>query len=402
MKTWTNHETTLLLEEYPKQGTNIPELLKKFTLSSISHKAQRLNIKYEAFPKRRNKRINYSEQIKEITDGLLLGDGGFEGSSPTTSSIGISQTESRKEWLYDIKQNYNRLGVLTSKVRLRYKEHEHIINGYKVHTKDAYTFQTYSYVDFKSEKPKWGCINYKKTEIPKDCSITLQTLALFYMGDGTLRIVKRRSGKKDYMVSFATLCFSEKSLKYFIKRLEKEYGWKLRLNDVMKLKDNSFGYIINMSKRENVYDFLNITKKYRIDCFAYKWRALEDEEWINREMPNFFTDAELDIMMYKYSLQGSNMPELLKNHSEQSIRDKARKLNLKTGRCGFGVSWLEEEITKLKNNYFEKGTTIPKLQKKHSNLAIRKKAAKLNLKYNGKNTWTTKNQYGNFDRKPLS
>lgn len=265
---WDEKEIKILRGKYPEQGYQIPELLENGrTKSSINDMAHHLKIRW----KNRLKRINITGDLKEIFDGLMLGDGGLHSARvKKTATLTVAQTESRKEWLFDLQKKFETLGIPTT-FSLNGKERDAIgINGKKIHIKKSYRIQTAHFVDFRTEMKKWGYFNTEtkgKNSIPENVSITPLSLALFYMGDGSL--VEMRKGKKDYRMQFSTQCFNKKDINILIQKINKQYGWHCLLG-----KHPCGRFVMNMYRWREIIQFLKLTKPHMVNCFDYKWRII--------------------------------------------------------------------------------------------------------------------------------
>jgi len=370
---WNDEKLNILKKNFSSKGTNISQLLATHTKKAIQHKASRLGLQYCGIYKSL-KEIKISKELQSIIDGLLLGDGGFEytkytSHSPKTANISITQTEKTKEWLYDIKKRLENEEVFVSDIRRHGKERDSIINGNIIHIKKSFRINTSRYVDFKDEMAKWGCVNTKKTKIPDDCSIDPLVLAYWYMGDGTLVY---KEGYR-YNLSFATCCFTKESQELFRNRLEEKYGWKFKI----AYKKGYKHPFLHMYGQDDILSFLETTKPFMVNCFSYKWRALWDERWLTRKRPNYFTDDEKLIIKKRFSVDGTNIPCLLKRHSHCSIQSQANKLGVYHKNF-----WTDEEINILKKKYPGHGRNISELLKTRSMGAIINMALRLKIKHN--------------------
>lgn len=146
----------------------------------------------------------------------------------------------------------------------------------------------------------------------------------------------------------------------------------------------------------------NITKKgYEIQCTAYRnctdidatflcdgsvvkttWAAFERGKVSH---PNDmtgptikWTKEEIDILKAKYPSQGTEIPELLAQHTQEAIYGKAYKLGIKL--LNAPSAWLEEECEILKAKYPTQGTNIPELLTRHSKGSIMKRAQILGIR----------------------
>lgn len=368
---WTNKEKEILIEKYPKQGVRIPELLITHSKLGIRRKARRFDLNYNGEKYKLKKEIIITHELKDMVDGLLLGDGGFvkgkryKGNSKT-AHLEIGQTEKRKEWLHDIKKRFNNLNVTTSEVRLWHKGGVKKILGNMTTQADNYCLATWNYVQFKNEMEKWG---YKikgkgKDTIPEDTSVSPLTLALWYMGDGCLG----KSGGR-YSLQFATLCFNKESIIYYKNKIEKEYGIGTKI--YRRKSDNN--HLMHISKREDIIKFLEMTEEYSVPCFNYKWDALRDENWLEVKRKDF-SDDEIEKIKNNYQTNGPNILGL-EGRSKATITRKANELGIvKT----HGI-WTDEEIKILKKEYPVHGRNIPELFDNHTKLGIFQKAQKLGV-----------------------
>lgn len=264
---WTKQEIQILKQKYPIQGYNIPELNR--TKSGINNKAPKLGIKWNG----RLKRINISGRLKEIFDGLMLGDGGLSAPArgKKTAILTLAQTESKKEFVDYILKLLKEEGTITQ-YTMGSEKRETIICGKLVQTNASVRIITRSYVDFRNEMFRWGYIDgIGKTKIPEDVSISPLTLAIFYMGDGSIVQMHKKQNYQNYRIQFSTECFDKKSLNQFKERIKEKYGWHCKIS-----LHTSKKWVINIFTFRDILAFLKITKPYMVDCFAHKWRLLNN------------------------------------------------------------------------------------------------------------------------------
>lgn len=70
-------------------------------------------------------------------------------------------------------------------------------------------------------------------------------------------------------------------------------------------------------------------QKESVGGYHFKYYEKDTKEFFTAECKiNYFTEAELTLLIQQYPTVGSNIPELLKNHSATSIRAKAHYLGL--------------------------------------------------------------------------
>lgn len=98
-----------------------------------------------------------------------------------------------------------------------------------------------------------------------------------------------------------------------------------------------------------------------------------------------WTPEEDAILYSEYPIKKANIPALLKDHSENSIIHRARRLGLTES----NVVWTEEYIQILREEYPTKGPDIEVLLEKFTRTQIGKKAGYLGLHIEGWNKlWT--------------
>jgi hypothetical protein len=201
----------------------------------------------------------------------MLGDGGLSAPArgKKTAVLELAQTESKKEFVDYIYKILNEQRIITRHTTGS-PERDTIICGKLAHTKRSVRIITRSYVDFRNEMFRWGYQNkVGKTKIPEDVSITPLTLAIFYMGDGSLVQMHKKKNHQSYRIQFSTECFEKESLIKFKEKLEQRYSWNCKIE-----LHPSKRWVINIYNFQDICDFLRMTKPYAVNCFSYKWRAL--------------------------------------------------------------------------------------------------------------------------------
>ena len=101
-----------------------------------------------------------------------------------------------------------------------------------------------------------------------------------------------------------------------------KYGYRFRLK---RVSDDS--YVIVNNHQEEILDFLRITSQHKVDCFKYKWRALDDSSaGIQKKK---WTEYEKDILKRYWDEYYIKIPKLLEmGRTESAIRQQANKLEL--------------------------------------------------------------------------
>lgn len=98
-----------------------------------------------------------------------------------------------------------------------------------------------------------------------------EALALIYMADGYTRVIKRKNGNKYITVKISTHSYS-----YYDNCALRDYI-KERFNINFKVqmeKDKRYSSIYHylICRQEEAIKFLEMTNKYKLKCFEYKWK----------------------------------------------------------------------------------------------------------------------------------
>jgi hypothetical protein len=194
-----------------------------------------------------------TEELIEILDGLLLGDGSVSCQAYRRSArLSISQRFDRREWLECIRDDLDAVGV-----RSRLSERPP-----KGTTKAQCRLDTLDYVEFRNTRDRWYVPSRSGKDIkvvPSDVRLTPRSLALWFCGDGCL----------NNRITFATNGFDYDSLCFLRDRMSAD-GWGPHIN-----KASTTGqFSLRLNGREQVKRFQNVVRPFMPACFAYKMRAL--------------------------------------------------------------------------------------------------------------------------------
>jgi hypothetical protein len=370
---WTDERIHKLKQDYKQKGTDIPELLEIFSRNAIMIAARNLNLKchkkinkkfdiskdelvelytnqkksttqiakiyncsfntivsrlegYNIQIRKRkdsicivrgyHKNIKLNDYILQIMDGILLSDGGYDfgGKDKKTASLKITQMESHREWLDELKSIFENNNIECSMV--------HRFSRPIDKSFPQWVLKTRYYLELGDERKRW----YPKGKkiVPKDVRITPLVLAQWYMGDGNLSATGgTKSGKKFYRLSLCTDSFTKEENEFLRDKLKKLYGWNFR---VFKYRNSSYRLVINLPKE--IKDFLFKTAPYKVECFNYKWEALYDINYA--PIRTEWTKRKDMIIIKKFPENGTNIRELLDDGiSEYAIQHRAIKLGVK-------------------------------------------------------------------------
>jgi hypothetical protein len=172
-----------------------------------------------------------------------------------------------KDWSNRIREDFNKFGIKNNIIISERKYHT--LKNRKYDSVDTIFLYTVTYPQFSEFRDRWYDINGKK-RIPIDLDISSELLANWYMGDGSLSILRKKYKNKEYKYWQITLCvnsFIEKDVDYIVDKLKK--------NNFNFTKSNGRdGFRIHLSKQEDVFKFLRYTLSHKVKCFDYKWRAI--------------------------------------------------------------------------------------------------------------------------------
>lgn len=194
--------------------------------------------------------IEISNELHEILDGELLGDGHLEILNYNHSAryAHTSKFHIYLNWLFNEFESY---GLKWNK---KISEHE---GGYGT---DVFHARTFSYRELKNEHERWYPIG--KKIIPKDINLTPKVLKHWYIGDGTLHLRRKRRE-----ISFATHSFCKSDIEILIKKFE-----GLNIHATCNNKEG----VIYISKQNSVntfFDYMENCNEEIQDIYGYKWRT---------------------------------------------------------------------------------------------------------------------------------
>lgn len=362
---FTDKEIIILRKKYPRKGTKINELLKRHTRKSIQSKTQELKIKYEGkydikeeelrrlyveekmssckiakvfgcrrgyikrmlgkydIPERAKreatilargylKRVEITNELRSIIDGITIGDGSILSKSGITGYISIGQRIDRRSWLEDLKNVLEDNGVECKKIYERDNGGEHYIKGRLVFVKRSCDLITRCYVEFADERKRWYPDG--KKIIPRNIQLDDRVLAYWYMGDGSIN-------KDTFTISFATHGFEKEDVKYLADILNKRFGYHPSIHII---RENQ--YKLELYRSKEITDFLKRTIKYRSGCFDYKWKPLKELS-SKTDLNRRWTQEETTLLKECYPTHGANIPKI--NRTKVAIRAYANKLGIK-------------------------------------------------------------------------
>lgn len=220
----------------------------------LKHYGVKARNRGEAIHLAQRKEFELTQDCKNYIDGLLMGDGSVSLTSKWSGYYIQGVSMRYRPWTQKIKQDFERFGIESKADTYDIKERCYI--GYKMPPIELARVLSKSYVTFCNFRERWYP-NGKKV-FPKDIQFTAQTLANWYMGDGS-------RSKRQKQVMFATPSRSQRELDFILSKFKREWGY----NPKMAPKKPN-GYDIRLNKKD-AEDFLKRTLPFKVSCFDYKW-----------------------------------------------------------------------------------------------------------------------------------
>ena len=193
------------------------------------------------------------------------------------------------------------------------------------------------------------------------------------MGDGNLWANNKiKKGKRLYKITLCTDNFPMEDLEFIRDKLKDVYRWDFRINKADK------GFRLTTAKYDIIKDFLFRTYSESVDCFSYKWYALNDELYDSGKKR--WAKEQIEILRRDYPSLGTNIPSLLKQGlTKSAIKNMAVRYGTKHQKR----FWSEEDKELVIKKFPELGTNIPDLKKKgYTKYAIEHMARKLGVIFN--------------------
>lgn len=158
--------------------------------------------------------VEETRALRELVDGLLLGDGSIE-CGRYGARLRLGQCADHRDWVKQVQQLFEGAGVICG-VRDALPETPARIWGKVYRRQGTCKLTTRSYAFLKDQRERWYPHGSKR--VPKDVLLTPLSLAHWYAGDGTV-------GCKGYHAKFCTDGFPEQDVLFLIRRLHEVFGW---------------------------------------------------------------------------------------------------------------------------------------------------------------------------------
>lgn len=191
-----------------------------------------------------------TEEMVELVDGLLLGDGtiGKDG------RMSLGQTISHLDWVTQVHGHFQRLGLLATLNRPT-KGGVADFGGKVYHRSPSVTVRTRGYDFLREQRLRWYPNGVKR--VPQDVRLTPLAISQWYFGDGTV-------GGGGYRVTFCTDGFITEDVEFLRQKLRDKFGWS------PLIPTKACRNRITLCCREDRKTLLDMVTPYTPVCFKYK------------------------------------------------------------------------------------------------------------------------------------
>lgn len=251
---WIDLDLDSLVKEY-SQGLSAAVLAKKFGVgrTTVLSRLRRMGVSIRRPSEWEEKKVGLDsdglEFLTEIVDGLLLGDGTLQ-----LGSLKVDQIGSRVEWLTDIQNRLNSIGVksiITPVVRpSRVRKDGKVLPEYH-----GFQLRTPAYIELRQHTLRWYASGIKR--VPSDVRVTPMSLADWVCGDGL--------GTPHGMLILCTDGFSEACVRFLVSRLVDTFGIRPRF------MGSSNRPRIGILRKGDVFLLKKVLSPFLPSCCTYKF-----------------------------------------------------------------------------------------------------------------------------------
>jgi hypothetical protein len=203
-----------------------------------SHPVYRLNLP----PEKR-------QQLREIVDGILLGDGYLA----PDGCLYLGQCVRRQGWLQQVQSMLSDISVPSRVIRVKDRKEPPIWEGRLIKGKGSHLLYTKRAAEFREERTRWYLEGVKV--VPRDLRLTAITLAMWFAGDGSYSTNGR--------LSFCTNGFLITDVEWLVGSLQ-AIGIHCHLGKADGLP------IIRVDRRDDAVRLCNAFEAFLPECMLYK------------------------------------------------------------------------------------------------------------------------------------
>lgn len=208
--------------------------------------------------------FNWTDEMHEVVDGLLLGDGHLNrGSLIFSKSKGRTRGYDQRQWVRAASQTLRQNGIRVKVYQRASRVRE--VAGRTVHSHPSLKLYTSVYSNFVAETARWYPQGTKA--VPKDVRLTPRSLAWWFMADGSTAWWgrdKRAPIKNQVMLQLNTQAFSVSECDMLAARIHSEYGIRFGLG-------HARGQVfLQCAAIDRVNRFLDLVEPFVHPSCAYK------------------------------------------------------------------------------------------------------------------------------------
>lgn len=244
-----------IINDYTK-GTSASDLARQYGVSVYSIITRLRAAGVVIRTKTQNeKHLNPSERqpytLREMIDGLLLGDGSMHGKG----YLQISQCSAHADWLSDIAKHLLLVGC-TSKI-IPVKPRTRYIEEREMRSRGGWHLYTPVYEEFRQERLRWYPDGGKKL-VPQDIKLTPMVVAQWLCGDGT--------GGKNGTLTFYTNGFDEGCVDTLVQKFHDDL--QIHASKGATIRPGQF--VVRVLSRGESVKLKGLIERYVPECFQYK------------------------------------------------------------------------------------------------------------------------------------
>jgi len=212
--------------------------------------------------KRVQQDVEVTEELTELIDGLLLGDGHLEATQ-WSARLTLGQTAAHLPWLQQVHGILTRSGV-ASTIQVHGRAGQMSVHGKRFRRRRSRALRTARYVFLKAVHARWYPNGVKR--VPQDVRLTPLSIAHWYFGDGTV-------GCRGYHAKFCTDGFSAADVRRLMQALTERFAWAPVLEQRNRI------LLCKTCDRASLVKMLRSSQVPR--CFRHKLRLrLQDRRFV--------------------------------------------------------------------------------------------------------------------------
>jgi hypothetical protein len=222
-------------------------------------------------------------RLREIVDGLQLGDGSMDSEGP----LRLTQCVKHEPWVRTVQALFDGVGVPCKVIPVKHSRSSKI-KGRELKPFTGFQLYTPAYQEFKNERLRWYPRGKKR--VPDDVCLTPLSVALWFCGDG--------NGPRTGTLSFCTQGFNAHDVDLLGRRLS-------RLVGIRAVRGNSpDGYVLKVLRRDDAVRLRDFMQEHIPEVFRYKLQHVRGATR-KGEHQRKLTEAQVREIRASYAPTGS-------------------------------------------------------------------------------------------------